>query len=252
MNEETTQNAVVQQPRMQSDSIAKLAEALSKAQGKFEHAKKDVDNPYFKSKYADLASVIDAAKPHLSANDLAVIQTTQFDSVGKIILITMLVHKSGEFIKSEYPIKPVKDDPQGMGSAITYARRYCFSAITGIAADDDDGNAASAKKVSSAAENRKFNAFCKLIQDSENPTKFWQDNIREINNYRDEADGVEMTMLKFAHLAIIALIESSDDPASVIHEQNRLMTKMETEARIYFDAINKAAKERKEALTANG
>jgi len=231
-----------------SPSIAALAAALSKAQGQFDHAKKDANNPFFKSKYADLASVIDAAKPHLAANGLAVVQTTSLTATG-MVLVTYLIHSSGEFMSGQYPIKPTKDDPQGMGSAITYARRYSFSAITGIASDDDDGNAASAKKVSSAAENRKFNAFCKLIQDSDNPTKFWQDNIREINNYRDEADGVEMTMLKFAHLAIIALIENSDDPASVIHEQNRLMTKMETEAQIYFDAINKAAKERRESLT---
>lgn len=232
---------------MMSQSIAALAAALSKAQGQFEHAKKDANNPFFKSKYADLASVIDAAKPHLAANGLAVVQTTNFTEHG-LFLVTSLIHESGEYICGEYPIKPTKDDPQSMGSAVSYARRYTFSAITGIAADDDDGNKASEKKVSSAAENRKFNAFCKMIQESDNPTKFWQDNIREVNGYRDEGDGVEMTMLKFAHLAIIALIENSDDPAEVIHQQNRLMTKMETEARIYFDAINKAAKERMEAL----
>ena len=147
---------------------------------------------------------------------------------------------------------------KAMTGANKYALRQLFMIETGDDPDkyasDENGGVVTdrQKKVSAAAENRKFNAFCKLIQDSENPTKFWQDNIREINSYRDEADGVEMTMLKFAHLAIIALIESSDDPASVIHEQNRLMTKMETEARIYFDAVNKAAKERREALQVNG
>lgn len=236
----------------QSESIAKLAEALAKAQADMSHAHKGAENPFFKSKYADLPAVIDAARPHLTANGLSVMQVTDFDEAGMWV-VTQLSHSSGEWIRGRYKINPVKNDPQGVGSAITYARRYSYQAMVGIATsmDDDDGNAASGngvKKVSSAAENRKFNAFCKLIQDSDNPTKFWQDNIREINDYRDEGDGIEMTMLKHAHLAIIALIENSDDPAVIIHEQNRLMTKMETEARIYYDAINKAAKERREAL----
>ena len=228
-----------------SPSIAALAGALSKAQGQFEHAKKDADNPFFKSKYADLASVIDAARPHLAANKLAVIQPTKRTSEG-LLLVTLLTHESGEYIGGEYPIKPTKDDPQGMGSALTYARRYAFSAITGIASEDDDGNAASAKKVSSAAENRKFRAFCKLLEESADPTTFWQDNIKEINAYRSEGDGIEMTMLKHAHIAIIALIENSDDPAEIWGKQQRLITKMETDAAIYFDAIKKAAADRRE------
>jgi hypothetical protein len=126
-----------------SESIKELATALSKAQGEFEHAKKDTDNPFFKSTYADLASVIDAAKKPLSANGLAVAQITDTDENGNISLETILMHTSGEWISGKYPIRPVKTDPQSMGSAITYARRYAFSAMTGIAADDDDGNAAS-------------------------------------------------------------------------------------------------------------
>lgn len=127
-----------------SASIGALSAALSKAQGEFEHAKKDVKNEFFKSKYADLASVIDAARVALSKNNLAVIQTTHTVD-GKLLLVTTLSHSSGEWIRGEYPINPVKQDPQGFGSAMTYARRYAFSAITGIASDDDDGNAASNK-----------------------------------------------------------------------------------------------------------
>ena len=102
-------------------------------------------NEFFKSKYADLASVIDAARNALSKNNLAVIQTTQTIN-GELVLFTTLSHSSGEWIRGEYPIKPVKQDPQGFGSAMTYARRYAFSAITGIASEDDDGNAASQGK----------------------------------------------------------------------------------------------------------
>ena len=131
---------------MMSEQIKELATALSKAQGQFDHAQKSVKNEFFKSKYADLASVIDAAKKPLSDNGLSVAQNLDTDANGNVILITMLLHSSGEFITGSYPVRPVKTDPQSMGSAITYARRYAFSAITGIAADDDDGNAASSQK----------------------------------------------------------------------------------------------------------
>jgi len=128
---------------IKSESIAALAAALAKAQGQFDHAKKDVKNEFFKSKYADLASVIDAAKKPLSDNGLSVCQICETTESGDIRLETILMHSSGEFISGSYPIRPVKGDPQAYGSAITYARRYAFSAITGIAADDDDGNQAS-------------------------------------------------------------------------------------------------------------
>lgn len=128
---------------MRSESTKEIALALSKAQGQFDHAKKDVKNEFFKSKYADLASVIDAAKKPLSDNGLAVVQVVDADNEGGIYLETTLLHSSGEWISGRYPIKPTKTDPQAVGSAITYARRYAFSAMTGIAADDDDGNAAS-------------------------------------------------------------------------------------------------------------
>jgi len=128
---------------MKSESIKELAGALSKAQGAFDHAKKDVANTFFKSRYADLASVIDAAKQPLADNGLSVVQIVDMTESGDMYLETMLLHSSGEFISGRYPIKPIKPDPQSVGSAITYSRRYAFSAMTGIAADDDDGNAAS-------------------------------------------------------------------------------------------------------------
>lgn len=173
----------------QFESIAKLSEALSKAQGKFDHAKKDVKNEFFKSKYADLASVIDAAKDALSENGLAVIQTTRVSPEGKVTLITTLSHSSGEWIKGEYPISPVKQDPQGMGSALTYARRYCFSSITGIASDDDDGNSASGNSVqkkpeSAASRNKRFAAVKEAILTSDDPAVAWQEHIAEINEFK--------------------------------------------------------------------
>lgn len=125
----------------QSDSIAALAAALAKAQGAIKGAAKDSVNPGFRSKYADLASVWDACRKQLSDNGLAVIQTTD-EAEDAVVVVTTLAHSSGEWISGRLKLRPVKADPQGMGSAITYARRYALSAIVGIAPDDDDGQAA--------------------------------------------------------------------------------------------------------------
>lgn len=129
---------------MQSQSIGKLAEALAKAQGKIEGASKDSTNPHFKSRYADLASVWEACRTHLSANGLSIIQTLD-NGLNGVTIITTLAHSSGEWIKGALTLKPVKDDPQGVGSAITYARRYALAAMVGVAPEDDDAEAATGR-----------------------------------------------------------------------------------------------------------
>lgn len=128
-----------------SESIAKLAEALSKAQGTMKNAIKDSNNPYFKSTYADLASVSDACRAELAANSLSVTQLPEMRD-GRLILNYVLMHSSGEWISGELEMTPVKSDPQGIGSAITYARRYSLASIVGVATEDDDGNAASGQQ----------------------------------------------------------------------------------------------------------
>lgn len=133
-------------------AYGKLAEALAAAQGELKPAAKDSKNPFFKSSYADLTSVWECIRAALSKNGLAVVQTLDVQGDKALtVLKTMLLHKSGEFITSTYPVKPIKDDPQGVGSAITYARRYALSALVGVVADeDDDGEAATrAQKVAS-------------------------------------------------------------------------------------------------------
>jgi hypothetical protein len=126
---------------MQSEQIDKLTEAMAKAQAVMENATLNKINPHFKSKYADLAAIFDAVRKPLAAQGLIVTQTTELRE-GGFVLVTTLAHSSGQFIKSEYPL-PVAGKPQEVGSALTYARRYSLSAITGIAADeDDDANAA--------------------------------------------------------------------------------------------------------------
>ncbi len=137
-----------------SESIGTLAKALAKAQGQIKAAVKGAENPFFKSSYADLPAVFKACREHLSANDIAVIQATGFDEAG-VFLETTLAHASGEWVSGVYPVRPVKPDPQSMGSAITYSRRYALSAMVGVVADDedDDGARASGNVASSAMHN---------------------------------------------------------------------------------------------------
>jgi len=130
-----------------SESIAELAKALALVQGQIKGAVKTSENPFFKAKYADLSSVWEACRKPLSANNLAVVQTTDFiDGYPGVIIETMLLHSSGEWIKGRLGICPAKTDPQSMGSAITYARRYALAAIVGIAPEDDDAEGATEHK----------------------------------------------------------------------------------------------------------
>lgn len=122
----------------QSEMINELAAALSKAQGEMQAAIKDKVNPFFKSSYADLGSVWDAARPVLSKYGLCVIQTTELVAEGRIVMVTTLAHTSGQWMKSFLPLNPSKNDSQGIGAAITYLRRYSLSAIVGVVCDDDD------------------------------------------------------------------------------------------------------------------
>lgn len=128
---------------MQSETIGALAAALAKAQGEISPAPMDRDNPFFKSKYATLTSLWESARAALSANGLAVTQVTDFDANGEIVLLTTLLHSSGEWIGGVYPVRGKDNTPQALGSALTYARRYAFGALVGLTSDDDDdGNGA--------------------------------------------------------------------------------------------------------------
>jgi len=133
-----------------SESIAELAAALSKAQGQFDAVVKDSKNPFFKSMYADLATCIDATRPHLSKNGLAIIQMLSGMQNG-VTVTTMLTHESGQFISSDFTVyhtaksdKPDKKDlpmnVQDAGGLATYARRYSYCAMLGLAQEDNDGN----------------------------------------------------------------------------------------------------------------
>jgi hypothetical protein len=104
------------------------------------NAAKNRANPHFKSNYADLAAVLDAIREPLAANGLSITQMMGF-SDGNFILRTMLLHSSGQYIATEYPL-PSSGRPQEMGASQTYARRYSLAALVGVAQEDDDGNSA--------------------------------------------------------------------------------------------------------------
>jgi hypothetical protein len=134
-----------------SENINELAAALAKAQGEITGALKDSANPFFKSKYADLASCWDACRKPLSDNGLAIIQSPEVTGEG-LTLTTLLTHSTGQWIKNVFRMLPKDDTPQGVGSALTYARRYALTALIGIAQVDDDGNAASGRTNGAYAE----------------------------------------------------------------------------------------------------
>lgn len=143
-------------PRKHSADLDQIAAALSNAQGEMHGATKDKDNPYFNSKYADLASVFDAFRQPFAKHGLSLFQSAS-STINSVTIYSMLLHKSGQYLSDSltlYPSKVVKDkegnyveatkfDPQTLGSAVTYGRRYLAQAMAGVCPEDDDGNLAS-------------------------------------------------------------------------------------------------------------
>lgn len=118
-----------------------LISALIKARSEFAPIRKDKVNPFLKNKYATLDAVLEAVEPALRQNGLTIVQTTEVNG-DQTVLKTSLYHESGQSISGHYPL-PQTDDPQKLGAAITYGRRYALCAILSVTADeDDDGNAA--------------------------------------------------------------------------------------------------------------
>ena len=161
----------------QSEQINELATALAKAQAEIQPAIKDSTNPFFKSKYADLSSIWNACKTPLTKNGLSVLQTTD-QKEGQLVLLTTLVHSSGQWVRSCLPIISAKQDAQSIGSAITYMRRYSLSALVGVTSDeDDDGNAAT--YVSAREASQEINKYNVTISKQE---------AEELDEMLDECD----------------------------------------------------------------
>ena len=159
-----------------SDEINEIVKALAKVQSEIQNPKKDANNPFFKSKYSTLDNVIDAYKDLCSKNDLIVLENpvSKVDENGKVLvgIEVQIMHASGQFLSFDpYLLSPVKNDPQGIGSGVTYARRYTLSSVFNIASEeDDDGN--------SASQNNK--------SQYQKPTKFKPATQAEIGNLKKE------------------------------------------------------------------
>jgi len=135
-------------------------------------------NPFCTSKYADLASVQSACMPHLTKNGLSVVQTIKHEA-NETMLVTILLHSSGQWMKSVAPVKPTKNDPQGLGSALTYMRRYSLASMVGVAQEDDDGNTASNTK--------QKESFSMGYDDGQNKEAYEQ-NLKRINGFSNLED----------------------------------------------------------------
>lgn len=125
-----------------SESVAKIAAALVKVAAQIENPHKNARNPHFKNDYADLAEIVNTSRPVLAANGLTVVQCPGMDE-GFLTVDSLLLHESGEWIRGVASSPLPKADPQGVGSATTYLRRYSLAALLGLAQEDDDGEAAS-------------------------------------------------------------------------------------------------------------
>jgi ERF superfamily len=157
-----------------SEQINELSKALSKAQGELKHASKDSNNPYFKSKYADLAEVWNACRQALSDNNLSIAQLLEIID-GKPALVTVLSHSSGQWMKSTAMLPISKPGAQEIGSCITYFRRYSLAAMVGVYQDDDDGEKAQKE----------------YREESKKPEKLSKDQINNINKLMDEIEDSE-------------------------------------------------------------
>jgi hypothetical protein len=147
-----------------SESINELAGALAKAQGLITGALKESANPFFKSKYADLAACWDACRKPLSENGLAVIQTPTVDEA-YVRVNTLLAHSSGQWIRSELSVIPKDFTPQSVGSCVTYLRRYALAAMVGLAQVDDDAESGQARG-NDLPDPKKTREYAKRMQDA--------------------------------------------------------------------------------------
>jgi hypothetical protein len=144
-----------------SECIVELASALAAAQGSLENAQKDGKSHH--GKYPTLTSVFDAMRQPFSQNGLSIIQGASFQD-SKVVITTRILHKSGQWIESDLPIKPNKEDAHSIGSAITYARRYAASPMLGIVSEEDDDGKEAMRSKTLDEENQ---ALHKAIQQQE-------------------------------------------------------------------------------------
>ncbi len=183
------------EPTYRSYDLSELFTALAKAQAEMQVADLDSENPYFKSKYADLRSIVKATRPSLTKNGLSVIQQVMHMEDGSNMLITILGHNSGQYIESRMRILPAKPDVQSLASYMTYLRRYAYSAliccVTG--AEDDDGEIA-------VATSRELHAKGTAINTKYNPKEQSFDVIS-----KDQLEELQYELAEYPDIAELVL-----------------------------------------------
>lgn len=166
---------------IKSEQIELLTKALVSFQKEMKSVGFDANNPFFKSKYATLTAIVDSSRALLSKNGLAVTQLV----TGEGGVTTLLLHDSGQFIGDTLTLKATKDDPQGHGSAITYARRYAYASILGIVSDeDDDGNVASEPPVKTASTVKIDPSFKVMMTVKDMCNKMGVEKLGSLENFK--------------------------------------------------------------------
>lgn len=190
-----------------SPEVNKLYEALAKAQTDIGLADKDSENPYFKSRYANLASFVKASRAALTKNGLAIIHRVEQNDDGANILVCTLGHASGQYVESRLRILPVKNDVQSFGSYMTYLRRYSYVAICGMADIDDDGEAAVAETREVYAKGTALST--KYTGKEESLETLSKDQIEEMEYELAEFPDIAEQVLEALHIQSIADIPKS-------------------------------------------
>lgn len=166
-----------------SEQLSELFGSLAKARKGFHKVIKSSNNPFFKSKYADLAELLDATTDSLSDNGLAVMQFPVNGLDNRVAVVTRLCHESGQWAQGKLSMPISKADAQGIGSAITYGRRYSYGALLNIASEeDDDGNAAGGKRTKDVEDNlaSHSDAFDQRADGEAPLAPFQQDGLRQL------------------------------------------------------------------------
>lgn len=203
----------------QTEDIKDLVAALSKAQGKMEPAKFNRINPHFKSRYADMASCMDACRDHLATNGLSILQYCETIE-GELTLVTMLAHVSGQWIKSHFPLNPKDKTSQAIGSAMTYAKRYSLSSLLGIVSEeeDDDGEASQGRAPKAASKPAEEDTAGRIrAQIIAQVNKMDEDKVKEFRGYLTEAKVIVNTEKDPARL--MEVLKKAKELTGGAHEQ---------------------------------
>ena len=176
----------------QSVEIGELMKALAEAQSKITGAEKTAKNPYFNSGYADLHTVIESCRTHLSKVGIAFIQFNDYDPVNNAFYVgTQLGHKSGQWIRTRVYMPLTKADPQGVGGACTYGRRYGLSGMVGIGQFDDDGNSLMVY----TKTQKEIGQFADLLV-----SKYYDGKRNDVKKWWDGLQTVEQVASGLAHM----------------------------------------------------